>query len=355
MGVGVVGTGGRHLGQAGVQVGVAQLLEVLAQEADGAQRRQALLGVVTVQRQMLVDQRFQQGMGIGGQGALVLEQVAQRAGLVQDPGVHGRDELVAVDEVHLERQDAEQQVAVGAGLRRGVGHRRPPRRGATPGRRSVRARSGVGDFPATVTAPRGTRNPVLLAFSRNWWWTGDPDGTPSLGLAARHAFPCRSKEGTQKGLDRRPHGLARRRVTCAACHVRRGRRARPPRALNGTGLTGVHGMLTQDPMGSRAKKSASRAGLPQRLRSSLAMVDDRDSADILSVWRPKTQHASNGGSTPSPLAKRCPVEWSNACATTPARRASGGMARSLAGPIFRTLTEVHYVLRGDYIYVTGPN
>src|SRR5262249_9445535 len=42
---------------------------------------------------------------------------------VEDPGVHGRDESVTVDEVHLQRQDAEEEVAVGHGAGwRGVGH-----------------------------------------------------------------------------------------------------------------------------------------------------------------------------------------------------------------------------------------
>src|SRR5581483_7820630 len=56
------------------------------------------------------------------QGAALLEQLAERPVPRQRPGIHGLDELVAADEVVLQGQDAEQQVAVGAhgwGLRGG--------------------------------------------------------------------------------------------------------------------------------------------------------------------------------------------------------------------------------------------
>ena len=43
------------------------------------------------------------------------QDLAERLGLVQHPGVHGRDEGVAADEVHLQSQDAEEEVAVAAG------------------------------------------------------------------------------------------------------------------------------------------------------------------------------------------------------------------------------------------------
>ena len=46
---------------------------------------------------------------------------AQGPVLVQDPGVHGADQGIARDEIHLQRQDAEQQVEVGVRL----GHHRP--------------------------------------------------------------------------------------------------------------------------------------------------------------------------------------------------------------------------------------
>jgi hypothetical protein len=47
----------------------------------------------------------------------VIEQdLSQILVLVEYPRLHGRDEGVAADELHLQGQDAEQQVAVGARL-----------------------------------------------------------------------------------------------------------------------------------------------------------------------------------------------------------------------------------------------
>jgi hypothetical protein len=53
-------------------------------------------------------------VGIGGQGPGFLQDQPQRFAFVQHPGVHRRDQRVAVDEVHLEGQDAKQEDAVGA-------------------------------------------------------------------------------------------------------------------------------------------------------------------------------------------------------------------------------------------------
>jgi hypothetical protein len=70
-----------------------------------------------------VDHRLHQGLLLGGQVAVPDEDLSQGLVLVQDPGVHGPDEGIAADEVHLQGQDAEQQVAVGGrGTRRGFGH-----------------------------------------------------------------------------------------------------------------------------------------------------------------------------------------------------------------------------------------
>jgi hypothetical protein len=54
------------VGQAGVQVGVGDPLQVLAHRAEGAERGQALLGVVAVQFQVLPDQRLQQVVPVRG-------------------------------------------------------------------------------------------------------------------------------------------------------------------------------------------------------------------------------------------------------------------------------------------------
>src|SRR5262249_2690935 len=77
-------------------------------------RRQAALGVLAVLFQMPPHHRVEQFAVGRGEGALVEQDLPQRFGLVQDPGVHGGDQGVAADEVHLQRQDAEQKVAVTA-------------------------------------------------------------------------------------------------------------------------------------------------------------------------------------------------------------------------------------------------
>jgi hypothetical protein len=62
---------------------------------------------------MFPHQGSQQCLGIFRECALRDEDLAEGLGLVQHPGVHGSDQGVPADKVHLKSQDAEQQVAVG--------------------------------------------------------------------------------------------------------------------------------------------------------------------------------------------------------------------------------------------------
>src|SRR5262245_66091654 len=71
--------------------------------------------------EVLLDQRLQESPLSGGEGLLLDEDVAERPLLGGRPGGHGGNESVAADEVQLQREDPEQQVAVAAG-RRGRGH-----------------------------------------------------------------------------------------------------------------------------------------------------------------------------------------------------------------------------------------
>jgi hypothetical protein len=48
-------------------------------------------------------------------GALFDQQLLERLLLIERPSVQRRDELVAVDEIHLQRQDSGQQIAIGGG------------------------------------------------------------------------------------------------------------------------------------------------------------------------------------------------------------------------------------------------
>src|SRR5262249_38696026 len=42
------------------------------------------------------------------------QDLSQRFGLLQHPGVHGRDEAVAADEIHLQGQDTEEEIPIGS-------------------------------------------------------------------------------------------------------------------------------------------------------------------------------------------------------------------------------------------------
>ena len=59
--------------------------------------------------EVLLDQGLQYGMPSRRERAAVEQDLAQRLGLVGDPGVEGGQEGIAVDEVVLESQQAEQQ------------------------------------------------------------------------------------------------------------------------------------------------------------------------------------------------------------------------------------------------------
>jgi hypothetical protein len=81
-----------------------------------------LLGIA-VAFQALADQRLDQCMAVGVEGALLQQDLAEGRGLGDGPGVHGGDKGVTADQVGLQRQDAEEEVAVGRGRRRaGHGH-----------------------------------------------------------------------------------------------------------------------------------------------------------------------------------------------------------------------------------------
>jgi hypothetical protein len=89
---------------------------------------------------VLVDQRLQQAAPGLSEVAALDEDLAERFRLVQRPGVHPGDEGVAGDEVDLQREDAEEQVAVGVGL----GHRCRP----VGFRHAIRPRGG----PKTIVS-----------------------------------------------------------------------------------------------------------------------------------------------------------------------------------------------------------
>jgi hypothetical protein len=62
---------------------------------------------------VLLHQRLQQFAAVGAEDALLHEDLSQRLGLVEHPSIHRLDESITADEVHLQSQNSEQQVAVG--------------------------------------------------------------------------------------------------------------------------------------------------------------------------------------------------------------------------------------------------
>src|SRR5258708_7597577 len=64
---------------------------------------------------MLCDKRIQQRMFVGLDCALVQQKLSELLLLVEYPIVHRLDECLAADEIHLQCQDAKEEIAVGGG------------------------------------------------------------------------------------------------------------------------------------------------------------------------------------------------------------------------------------------------
>ena len=141
----------------------------LAGRAERAEGGQAPLGVAAVLLEVLADQGLEQGVGARRQGARSTQDLAQGPGLVGDPGVEGGEQGVAVDEVDLQGEEAEEQVAA-----------RPPGR---PGRS---ARGAAGSRPkaaSTGAACPGNRPRYSAAVGRS----RRPRRLQLLGRGAAHA------------------------------------------------------------------------------------------------------------------------------------------------------------------------
>ena len=102
-----------HMGQAGVHVLVGQAFEVLAHGAGRAHGVEAPLRVVAVLLEVLEHEGVEQGAAFGVQGALVLEDLRQGRGLIEQPGLHPGQERVLAHEGVLVGEDAEKKIAVG--------------------------------------------------------------------------------------------------------------------------------------------------------------------------------------------------------------------------------------------------
>jgi hypothetical protein len=93
---------GGDQGQAGMQEGIVNHLKFLPHRPDRADRRQAPLGIVAVHFEVLLNHALQPGVEVRAQRPLLQEDLPQGLVLLQYPGVHGLDEGIARDEVHLQ-------------------------------------------------------------------------------------------------------------------------------------------------------------------------------------------------------------------------------------------------------------
>ena len=171
------GPAGREAGggEAGLEIGVAEPLQVVAHRAQRADGRQAGLGVAAVLLEVLGDQGLQQRAAGVVERPAIDQELGQGPGLVGDPGGEGGQEVVAADEVVLQGQDAEEEVAPGVRLRSA-----PPARGP---RRSSRRRRRGRSWRAPGTGP-GTPGPLAARRAGG--------AAPAPAPPARPAAPARS-------------------------------------------------------------------------------------------------------------------------------------------------------------------
>jgi hypothetical protein len=104
---------------------IGDLFKLLSHRADGAHGGQALLGIAPVNLQVQLDNTVQLVSCSHGQRSLFHQDLAKGLSLVKHPGVHGSDQCITIDEVHLHGQDAEQEVAVRVCTRRRHGRISP--------------------------------------------------------------------------------------------------------------------------------------------------------------------------------------------------------------------------------------
>ena len=155
---GVVGQA--KIEEAGLEVEVRELFEAVANRGGDSDHGQAALGVEAVLLEVLLDQGLEDRMSSRAERAAVEQDLAQGLGLIGDPGVEAGQEGVAVDEVVLECQQAEQQ-ALGGVLSR-LGRRIDMRIAAEDG---IDRGAVVGEPPAILVGARYFNGAVAkLAF-----------------------------------------------------------------------------------------------------------------------------------------------------------------------------------------------
>lgn len=117
--------GDQDVGKLGREL-VVDRRQSAAELADRTESGQGLPCVVGVSRKLFFDERFEDLALAGIERATLDQQIGQRAVFVAAPGTQCVEEGLAVDEVHLHRNDAEQQIAHGTHERAPVGWQTGP-------------------------------------------------------------------------------------------------------------------------------------------------------------------------------------------------------------------------------------
>ena len=98
--------------QAGFDIRVHKVVEVLHYAPRQSNRRETLLGIALVKFEVSLDEGIEQGPRIKLEHTLLNKNLAERLFLIQDPRMNRPDQLVSADEVHLQREAAEQEIAI---------------------------------------------------------------------------------------------------------------------------------------------------------------------------------------------------------------------------------------------------
>ena len=114
------------MAERGLDLRVADPRQALPRRFAGRNRGEAFLHVAAVRFQVNRGQPLQQRPLGGGEVAAGFQVVGQAPGLVERPGLEGGHELALVDEPVLEREQSEEEMAIGGGSWRGSGPSRCP-------------------------------------------------------------------------------------------------------------------------------------------------------------------------------------------------------------------------------------
>src|SRR5262249_13225141 len=109
---GPVRTGGDDPSEGGPELGIADAPHVPPGRPTRGDRAQAPDVIIVVLAQVFFGKGSEQAGWGARQGSLFGEDLTERSGLIQDPGVHPGNQGVARSQAHARRQDPEEQVAL---------------------------------------------------------------------------------------------------------------------------------------------------------------------------------------------------------------------------------------------------